>query len=144
MVDQDLAHGAGGDGEEVGAVFEIDGCADELEVGFVDEGGGAEGLVAPGGAETVGSEGFQLGMDVGQEGVKGLFVALARAVEEFRQCEGGWGRLRRRQWIHNYKCSMRWPGGALSLIMTNRWIGASGNTGLAPGDIGVLPRARRG
>jgi len=148
VVDQDLAHGAGGDSEEVGAVFEIDGCADELDVGFVDEGGGAKGLIAPGGTEAIGGEGFQLGMDVGQERVKGLFVALAGTVKEFRQGEGGWGRRRRKQWIHNYKCSMRWPGGALSLIMTNRRIvasgtGASDSPRLAPGDIMTLSRAAR-
>lgn len=44
VIDEDAAHLAGGHGEEVGAVVVRSAGAEEAEIGFVDHGGGREGV----------------------------------------------------------------------------------------------------
>ena len=57
MVDQDATHELGGDPEEVGAALPGNaGLVDELHVGFVNEGGGLEGMVGAFAAHVVGRD----------------------------------------------------------------------------------------
>lgn len=44
MVDEDLAHGPGGDGDEMGAALPGDAGVDQLEEGLVDQGGGLQSM----------------------------------------------------------------------------------------------------
>lgn len=70
VVDQDLAHQVGRDAEEVGAAFPFDaGLVYEAEIGFMDEGGGAEGVFLAFIAHVGAGEPAQFGIDQGQEGI---------------------------------------------------------------------------
>jgi hypothetical protein len=60
LIDEDAAHGAAGDGEEVGAIIEGAGGAVEAEVGFVDEVVGLEGAGVAFAAEEKGGEALEL------------------------------------------------------------------------------------
>ena len=57
VVDEDAAHELGGYAEEVGTALPgYAGLVDELHVGFVDEGGGLEGVVRSLAAHVVGGD----------------------------------------------------------------------------------------
>ncbi len=74
VFDEDVLHGAGGGEEEVAAVLVGGGVlADELDEGFVDEGGGLEGSAcgARGVAEFAGGEASEFGVEEGEEAVCG-------------------------------------------------------------------------
>lgn len=76
VVDEDAAHGLGGDGEEVGTAGEAClGLVDELEVGLVDEGGGLEGVAGAFASEEGAREGAELVVDEWEEGIDSAGVA---------------------------------------------------------------------
>src|SRR5580658_6828582 len=81
--DQDLAHDPRRHAEEVRAVLEIGQIlGDELQVGFMNEGGrlqGDTGTFAPHAAD---GESFQFCVDDGSQGVQRLFVAAAALPEK--------------------------------------------------------------
>jgi len=80
VLDEDAAHLAAGEGEEVGGVVHGDLFAEEeADDGFVDEGGGLEGVVVAFVAEEVAGDGAEGGVDEGEEAVEGVgFVATDR------------------------------------------------------------------
>lgn len=84
VVDQDAAHDVGGDGDEVLAVVPLGVFAGEAEVGFVDEGGGLEGVVGALAAHVGGGEAMEFGVDEGKEFLSGVGVAFGHLVEEQR------------------------------------------------------------
>lgn len=82
-VAEDTAHHLGGGGIEFQAAVEIDGMLlDEAEVGFVDEGGGLEGVASAFAGEVAGGEAAKFGVDEGDECLQGGGVAGAPAAEE--------------------------------------------------------------
>src|SRR5665213_506191 len=76
VVGKNLAHDVGRDAEKMGTALEV-GLAgiDKAEVGFVDEGGGLEGVSDTLLAEVVSGEFAQFGVDLRQEAVEGGLVA---------------------------------------------------------------------
>jgi hypothetical protein len=57
MVNKDATHELGGDAEEMGTALPGNaGLVDELHVGFVDEGGGLEGMIGAFAAHVVGRD----------------------------------------------------------------------------------------
>jgi hypothetical protein len=65
-VDEDTAHDVGGDTDEVFAILPVDVLFGEAEVGFVDEGGGLEGVVAALAAHVGGGDAMEFGVDEGE------------------------------------------------------------------------------
>jgi hypothetical protein len=87
VIDEDAAHGAGGDGEEVVAVDEVDfGVGLEAEVGFVDEGGGGEGVAGAFAAELLAGDGAELGVELVDDLIERRSIAVLPGVEE--SCDG--------------------------------------------------------
>jgi len=73
VVDEDVAHGAGGDAEEVGAGMgvEVAGVG-EAEIGLVNEGGGGEGVAGGFAAEEGAGDAAEFVVDEGEELFAGL------------------------------------------------------------------------
>ena len=100
MVNQNLAHEAGGDGVEVAPVFELwGGGAGEPEVDFVDQGGGLEGMARAFAPEGTHGEPVQLTVDKGDELFEGRCLAFTPLLEEdgdfpwiLRRGKGGEGK----------------------------------------------------
>jgi hypothetical protein len=65
-VDEDATHDVGGDADEVFAILPVDVFFSEAEVGFVDEGGGLEGVVAAFAAHVGGGDAVEFGVDEGE------------------------------------------------------------------------------
>lgn len=90
VVDEDAAHGLGGDGEEVGAIFPVKRLpAHELQVGLVDEGSGLKSVTGPLSAEVTGGEALQLRIDDIEQGRTGVEVTGAQIGEEASDLAGG-------------------------------------------------------
>jgi hypothetical protein len=90
VVNEDAAHEGGGDGEEVGAGLPVDLLdAGEAEIGFVDEGGGLEGVVGCFAAEVDGGDAAQFGVDERDKPFFCLPVALFQFDEELGNVAGG-------------------------------------------------------
>lgn len=85
VVDEDVAHGAGGDAEEVGAGVgvEVVGVG-EAKVRFVDKGGGGEGMAGRFAAEEGAGDAAEFVVDEGEELFARLFIAFAKAEEKLR------------------------------------------------------------
>lgn len=82
MIDEDLAHDLGGEGEEAFAVFELGVVvADEAEPELIDEGGGLEGVIGAFAAEVSVGEFAEFVVDECGDGIEGLLIALAPTVE---------------------------------------------------------------
>jgi hypothetical protein len=82
VVDEDAAHGLGGDGEEVVFALPIDaGLVDEFHVGFVDEGGGLEGVVEAFLGEVVAGQSAEFVVNEREELVGGTLVAALQLGE---------------------------------------------------------------
>jgi hypothetical protein len=104
-VDQHLAHGAGGDGQEVRPVRGGDpAAADQLQVGFVDQTGGLEGGRGSMAAELPAREPPQLVVDDRKQAVYRGPVSRAHGAEDPRHVVGldtdacGHGLLREDPW----------------------------------------------
>lgn len=83
VIDEDATDGLGGDREEVGAAGEIGvALVDELHVGFMDEGGGLEGMVAGLAGHLAAGDEAHFVVDEGEEAVEGSGIAKAPGVEE--------------------------------------------------------------
>ena len=82
IVDEDLAHDVGGEADEVGAVVPVNVFAGEADIGFVDEGGGLEGVVGALAAHIGLCEAVELGIDEREEAVGGGGVAGMHGFEE--------------------------------------------------------------
>ena len=78
--DEELAEDAGGDAEEVMAVFPVDFLFLEAEVEIVDEGGGGGGFVGFALEVEIG-EGVEFAVDAGDESFEGEGVTRRPAVE---------------------------------------------------------------
>lgn len=106
VVDEDQAHKAGGEGEEVLTVLEIGfALGQELEVEFVDERGGLEGVAGAFGAKVRFGDAPELGVDGGQDLLEGLLIAIVpfseqrgyvRRVHDCKGYHGSGGRRGRR------------------------------------------------
>ena len=82
FIDEDAAHEEGGDSEEVGAAFPLDGgLVEKAEVRFVDEGGGLERCAGRVAAHVRAGEAVEVVIDEGREGVPGFGLAEAEAGE---------------------------------------------------------------
>lgn len=82
MVHQDAAHEEGGDSQELRAVLAIrQTLVDHAEIGFMDEGGGLERMLAPFPLEVSFGYAMQFGIDQGEQVVKCRSVALADTSE---------------------------------------------------------------
>jgi hypothetical protein len=89
VVDEDLAHGAGGDAEEMRAVLPVDrAAADELEVGLVDEGRGLERVPRALVPEIGAGAAAQLVVHEREERVERTRVSGAPPPEELRDLSG--------------------------------------------------------
>jgi hypothetical protein len=82
VVHEDFAHDAGGGAEEFGAAFPGDWFGDEAEPGFVDEGGGLEGMVGAFAAHGLGGDAVQLALERFENAIAGLGVAFGRLRQE--------------------------------------------------------------
>ncbi len=83
VVDEDPPHGLGGGGEEVAAAVELL-IPDQPQVGFVNEGGGVEGVAGSFGRHARGGELPQLIVDERQQLGRGLAVAGLGGIQELR------------------------------------------------------------
>lgn len=84
VIDKEAAHAFGGDGDEVLLVFEdhgVLGGAEEVEVDFVDEGGGLEGVIAAFALHVMLGEFAELGIDERHELVGGVLAAPFQFIE---------------------------------------------------------------
>jgi hypothetical protein len=82
LVDEDVAHGAGGGGEEVAAGVPAGvRITDKAQVGLVDEGGGLEGVAGGRFGESRAGEGAEFVVDEGQEFGGGVGIAGAERFE---------------------------------------------------------------
>ena len=83
VVHQDLAHGASGDGEEVGPVCGAYArAAGQLEIGLVDEARGLKGVAPPLPAELPVREAAEIVVDQWDQPVQGVLVAAHRGFEK--------------------------------------------------------------
>jgi hypothetical protein len=88
IVDEDLAHYVGGEADEVGAVGPVDVFAGKAEVGFVDEGGGLEGVVWALATHIGLGEAVKLGVDQREEAVGGGGIACVHGFEKLSDVAG--------------------------------------------------------
>jgi hypothetical protein len=93
VVDEDLAHGLGGGGEEVSAVGDVgEGVAvEESEEGLVDEGAGLEGVSGPFAAHEPAGDAAQLVVDGADESLRGVVAAVADLAEDGGQITPSFG-----------------------------------------------------
>ena len=85
MVDQDPAHHLRGDAKEMRAILPVHlALIDELEEGFVDQGRGLKGVVAPLPAQVGGGEPPQLGINRRQEPVERILPPETPLLEQLR------------------------------------------------------------
>ena len=78
MIDEDVAHQVGGGGEEMGAALPGNlRLLDEEGVGFVDQRGGLQGVVAALGAHIVRGQAAQFPVDLGNQ--ERLDLSISRA-----------------------------------------------------------------
>ncbi|MGK4000237.1 hypothetical protein WME86_43410 [Sorangium sp. So ce1024] len=90
VIDEQVAHGLGGGAEEMGAAREARlAVAEELLVGLVDEGGGAERLSGGQVADAGHGDDLELGIDGAEEGVRRVLLARLGGVEEDRDALAG-------------------------------------------------------
>lgn len=83
VIEEDTPHGPGGGAEEVSAVGPSGaGLIDEAEVGFVDEGGAAEGMSAAFLQKEDASDPAEFVIDERDHGFEGFGVAFGPTVEE--------------------------------------------------------------
>jgi hypothetical protein len=84
VLDEDLAHEARRNGEEVGAVFKADGFeAAEVDVSFVHEGGCLKDVAGPLAAEVGRSDPFQFGVEKASDLIERIFIAFLPLIQEF-------------------------------------------------------------
>ena len=89
MVAEDAAHDCGGDAEEVRAALPGDVLLlDEAEVGFVDEGGGLDGVAGALAAHVVAREPPQLVVDQRHQAFERRLVTVAPVDEQSGQLPG--------------------------------------------------------
>lgn len=91
MVDQDLAHGACGDGEEMTAIaprYAV--LVGEFEISFVDQAGGVQGLGETL-AELTPGDAAQIVVDRRHQAVESSFLATLVDEQQLRQVGGGIG-----------------------------------------------------
>ncbi len=81
VIDQDLAHDAGGDGEEMDAVLPVEAGAEDFEIGFVNETGCVEGAFVLAAQAAMG-EGAELRVNDGDQLVVSGGVARAPGAKE--------------------------------------------------------------
>lgn len=93
VIDKDPAHELSGDTKEVGAALPVDtGLVDQLHVGFVDEGGGLQGVVGPFAAHVVRRNSAKFGVDDREQLIVCAGCALAGIGEELGDFAAGlWG-----------------------------------------------------
>lgn len=90
IVDEDAAHGLGGDGEEMAAVLGVEFFTfGETQIGFVYECGRTERVTGPFVSELSVSEDAEFVVDEGQESWQRLRIIVAEAVEPGRQRSNG-------------------------------------------------------
>ena len=83
VVDDDVAHGGGGQGEEVGPVLDLDpGLVDELEVGLVDQAGGPERDLPAPSLELPACGAVKLVVEEGDESIQRPAVALSQGHQQ--------------------------------------------------------------
>ncbi len=83
VVDDDLPHGLGGNGEEVAAIRPVDaGAVHKLEIRLVHEHGRIDGVPGPGAGELTPGRGAELGVDEGEDEIDCLAVAVADRCQE--------------------------------------------------------------
>ncbi len=83
VVDEDVAHDGGGEGEELGAGGEVHiAGAEEADAGFVDEGRGLKSDIRGFVTESPAGEGAEFVVDVVEEQIAGGGIAGAPAVEQ--------------------------------------------------------------
>ena len=85
IINKNLAHEACRDCDEVSAIFRVDGpVVNETEIGFMDQGSAAEGVVGAFSPEETVSEVVELVVDQGNESLKSFRIPLSPADEKFR------------------------------------------------------------
>ncbi len=82
FLDEDAPHGFGGSAEEMFSVFPVLVVADEAQPGFVNEGGGLEGLAWAFVVELVGGEASEFFVNKGEEFVGCLGIALLDGLQD--------------------------------------------------------------
>jgi hypothetical protein len=83
VINQDLAHGHGGEGEEVGAVFEgLVALGGEFEIGLVDEDCGLQQMAGSLADEAALCDAVQLIVDERHQGVEGRMISSDPIGEE--------------------------------------------------------------
>lgn len=82
MVNEDLAHEAGGDGQKVGAAgVDVLALVDDAGVKLADQGGGLKGVAVKFAARLGFGDFVQFRVDVGEDAVEGGFVAAGEVLE---------------------------------------------------------------
>ena len=85
IVNKNLAHEASRDGDKVSAILGVDRpVVNETEIGFMDEGSAAQGVIGAFSTEEAVSDVVELVVDQGNESLEGFRIPLSPADEEFR------------------------------------------------------------
>lgn len=85
VIDEHAAHDAGGKGQEMGAGRKfVTGGGEDAEVGFIDQRGRLQGVVATFGAEVAPRDAMQLGVDQWDEFFGRRGIALLRSPQKRR------------------------------------------------------------
>ena len=85
VIDQDAADHLGGDGQEMGAAFEVGlALVHELQIGFVDQGGWLQGMMARLAGHLAAGDAAHLVVDEREDTVEGFGLAVAPLIEESR------------------------------------------------------------
>jgi hypothetical protein len=83
VVDENLAHEASSDSDKVGATASAEGVLpSEAQVGFMNQGSGLQGVAGALALQMMVSEGAEILVDQGDEGLQGVFVAAAPTGEK--------------------------------------------------------------
>ena len=92
VVDENLAHKLGGDGEEVPAAFKVEGfLPDEACVGFVHESGALQGMIGALFPQLEVSQAVEFFIDLRDQGVQGVAVAGPPYLQQARYIAGKLG-----------------------------------------------------
>jgi hypothetical protein len=89
VIDEDLAHDASGEADELTAARPVDLVADKAHVGLMDEGGGLERVVGALAAHVRRGQAVQLGVDSRQQFFPSVCVAGVHGLEQLRDLTGG-------------------------------------------------------